>query len=88
LTSCLLALISAPLVSYLTCPTCRFTVSEAGARSPFQNCPRCLLRDETAVMMVATPNPPRRFTRTAPDFERLAEAKARLRPRPRGVGSG
>jgi hypothetical protein len=88
LTSCPFALLSAGLVSYLTCPTCRFTVSEAGARSPFQNCPRCLLRGGAAIMMVATTDPPRRLGRAPADFERISEAKARLRPRPRGAGLG
>jgi hypothetical protein len=74
-------------VSYLTCPTCRFTVSEAAARSPFQNCPRCLLRDEVAVMMVATAEPPRRFGRSTADLERIAEAKARIKPPARDAGS-
>ena len=75
-------------MSYLTCPTCRFTVSEAAARSPFQNCPRCLLREHRATMMVAMDKPPRRFGRATADLERIAEAKARLRPRPRGAGLG
>ncbi len=83
-----MALESAPLVSYLTCPTCRFTVSEAAARSPFQNCPRCLLREGTATMMIVASDPPRRFGRAPADLERIAEAKARLRPRPRGAGWG
>ena len=74
-------------MSYLTCPTCRFTVSATAARSPFQNCPRCLLRNEIAVMMVAMANPPRRFGRSAVDLERIAEAKARIKPRARDVGS-
>jgi hypothetical protein len=81
-------------MSHLSCPSCRFTVSEHAARSPFQNCPRCLLREQTAIMMVPTDGPPRRFGRTAADVERIAEAKSRVggagarfsRP-PRGVGS-
>jgi hypothetical protein len=73
-------------VSYLTCPTCRFTVSETAARSPFQNCPRCLLRDSTAVMMVVAPEP-RRFGRRAGDIDRIAEAKARLSGPARGASS-
>jgi hypothetical protein len=74
-------------VSYLSCPSCRFTVSAAAASSPFQNCPRCLLRDGAQIMMVTMPNPPRRFTRRAVEFDRIAEAKARLRRPVRGVGS-
>jgi hypothetical protein len=74
-------------VSYLTCPSCRFTVSEAAARSPLQNCPRCLLRGGTAVMMVAMDEPPKRFSRRTGDLDRIAEAKARLRRPARGVGS-
>jgi hypothetical protein len=70
---------------YLTCPSCHFTVSEAGARSPFQNCPRCLLRAKTAVMMVATQEPSRRAGRDREKLDRIAEAKARLRPPVRGA---
>jgi hypothetical protein len=72
---------------YLTCPTCRFTVSEAAARSPFQNCPRCLLRSNAAVMMVATTESPRRRAgeREAAKLERIAEAKSRLSPPARGA---
>jgi hypothetical protein len=74
-------------VSYLTCPSCRFTVSSGVARSPFQNCPRCLLRDGSVHAMVVTDDPPRRFGRYAADVERIAEAKARLTRHARGVGS-
>ena len=74
-------------MTYLTCPSCKFSVSSAAARSPFQNCPRCLLREDTAVMMVVMPDPPRRFGRTAADLERITEAKARLTRRVRGVRS-
>jgi hypothetical protein len=70
-------------MSYLTCPSCRFTVSESGARSPFQNCPRCLLRQQTAVMMQPVLDPPQRFGRGPADVQRIAEAKSRLRPRVR-----
>jgi hypothetical protein len=72
-------------LSYLTCPTCRFTVSEAAARSPFQNCPRCLLRDQASVPMVHMADRPRRFGRRPADVERIAEAKARLTPPARGA---
>jgi hypothetical protein len=74
-------------VSYLTCPTCRFTVSASAARSPFQNCPRCMLREQRATMMVAMSEPPRRFGRGPADVERIAEAKARLSRPIRGVSS-
>jgi hypothetical protein len=70
-------------MSYLTCPTCRFTVSESGARSPFQNCPRCLLRHQTAVTMQPVSHPPTRFGRGEEAVQRIAEAKSRLRPRAR-----
>jgi hypothetical protein len=72
-------------LTYLTCPTCRFTVSEAAARTPFQNCPRCLLRSNASVTMVRMPDPPRRFGRGTGDVERIAEAKARLRGPARGA---
>lgn len=73
-------------MSHLTCPSCRFTVS-ASAVSPFQSCPRCLMRDNLQVELVAVAEPPQRFGRRAQgDFERIAEAKARLlRPLKRGV---
>ena len=74
-------------MSYLSCPSCRFTISASAATSPFHNCPRCLLREGTQVVMVTMVNPPRRFTRRAVEFERIAEAKARLRRPMRGVGS-
>jgi hypothetical protein len=72
---------------YLTCPTCHFTVSEAAARSPFQNCPRCLLRSNSSVMMVATAESPRRRMRERElaKLDRIAEAKARLSPPARGA---
>jgi hypothetical protein len=65
-------------MSYLTCPSCRFTVSSAAASSPFQNCPRCQLRENKAVGMVVERTPPRRFGRTAEELDRIVEAKARL----------
>ncbi len=73
-------------LSHLTCPTCRFTVAASAATSPFQNCPRCLLRDKTAVMMIAAAEP-RRFGRRAGDMDRIAEAKARLSGPARGASS-
>jgi hypothetical protein len=39
-------------------------------------------------MMVVSTEPPRRIGRAAADLERIAEAKARLRPRPRGASWG
>lgn len=74
-------------MSYLTCPTCRFTVSAAAASSPFHNCPRCLLRTGAQVVMVTNMRAPRRFTRPAAELDRIAEAKARLTRPARGVGS-
>jgi hypothetical protein len=74
-------------MSYLTCPSCRFTVSESAARSPFQNCPRCLLREGSARMMVVMRDPPRRFRRGGRDLDRIAEAKSRLSPPARDAGS-
>ena len=74
------------VLSHLTCPTCHFSVAASAATSPFQNCPRCLLRDRAAVMMVVAPEP-RRFGRRAADMERIAEAKARLSGPARGASS-
>jgi hypothetical protein len=73
-------------LSHLTCPNCRFTVAASAAASPFQNCPRCLLRDNTAVMMIAA-KAPRRFGRRAGDMDKIAEAKARLSGPARGASS-
>lgn len=74
-------------MTYLTCPSCKFSVSSAAARSPFQNCPRCLLRENSAVMMVTTHKSSHRFGRAVADVERISEAKARLSGPVRGVGS-
>jgi hypothetical protein len=76
-------------VSYLTCPSCKFTVSTAAARSPFQNCPRCLLRESTAVMMVVESDPQGRLGRRGSEgqVEQIADAKSRLSQPARGVGS-
>ena len=74
-------------MSHLTCPKCHFTVSAAAASSPFHNCPRCLLRTNMQILMVSTERPNRRFSRPSADLERIAEAKARLTPPVRGVGS-
>ena len=70
----------------LTCPTCRFSVAASAATSPFQNCPRCLLRDRAQVTMVYAP-PARRFGRTAGELDRIAEAKSRLTRDSRGLSS-
>ncbi len=71
-------------MSYLSCPSCRFTVSSAAASSPFQNCPRCALREGAQVGMVIE-RAPRRFMRTTADIDRIAEAKARLSGPVRGT---
>jgi reverse gyrase len=73
-------------VSFLSCPTCGLTITESRVRSPFQACPRCLLRDRTHRTMQPV-REPRRFKRDPVSFERLAEARARLSGRVRGVGS-
>ena len=64
-------------MTHLTCPSCRFTVS-ASAVSPFQSCPRCLMRSNLQVELVEVAEPPHRFSRKPPEYERIAEAKARL----------
>jgi hypothetical protein len=64
-------------MSHLTCPSCRFTVS-ATAVSPFQSCPRCLMRENLQVELVAVAEPPVRFARRPQEFSRIAEAKSRL----------
>lgn len=71
-------------MAYLTCPTCRFTVSAAAARSPLQECPRCKVRGRARVAMVVMTDPPRRFSRQTDALDRIAEANARLRPPARG----
>ena len=73
-------------MSYLSCPSCRFTVSTTAARSPFQNCPRCALREGVQVGMVVE-RAPRRFMRNTADLDRIAEAKARLTGPMRGSAS-
>ena len=75
------------VVPYLTCPTCRFSVSTAAARAPFQNCPRCALREHAQVPMGGEARGPRRFARDAADLTRIAEAKARLTGPLRGGAS-
>jgi Zn-finger nucleic acid-binding protein len=73
-------------VPFLSCPTCGLTITESRVRSPFQACPRCLLRDRTQRTMQLV-REPRRFRREPLDYERLAEARARLSGRVRGAGS-
>ena len=70
---------------YLSCPTCNLTISEAAARSPFQACPRCMLRHGNAEPMRVV-REPTRFSRTV-DVERAAQAKARLTGTIRGGAS-
>lgn len=49
------------------------------ASTPFQNCPRCLLRERAQVPMVLAPAP-RRFGRNSSELDRVTEAKSRLVP--------
>jgi reverse gyrase len=70
----------------MSCPSCGLTITENRVRSPFQACPRCLLRDRTHRTMQLV-REPRRFTREPSDFERFAEARARLAGRARGAAS-
>ncbi len=68
---------------YLSCSHCGFTVSEQAARSPFQACPRCRLRQgRTETMRVV--RAPARFSRAA-DLDRIVSAKSRLSGPARGV---
>jgi Zn-finger nucleic acid-binding protein len=71
---------------FLSCPSCGLTITETQVRSPFQACPRCLLRDRTSRQMQLV-RQPRRFSRDPVAFERFAEARARLSGRARGVSS-
>lgn len=64
-------------MSFLSCPSCGLTVTESAVRSPFQACPRCLLRDNTQRTMQAV-RQPRRFSRPPVALERATEARARL----------
>jgi Zn-finger protein len=73
-------------VPFLSCPSCGLTITETRAGSPFQACPRCLLRHRAHRTMQLV-REPRRFTRDPADLERFAEARARLSGRVRGVGS-
>ena len=70
---------------YLSCPTCSLTISETAARSPFQACPRCLLRHGRNETMRVV-REPSRFAR-ALDVDRIAQAKARLSAPARDAGS-
>jgi Zn-finger nucleic acid-binding protein len=62
---------------FLSCPSCGLTLTETAVRSPFQACPRCLLRDNTQRTMQSV-RQPRRFSRPPLDLERVTEARARL----------
>jgi hypothetical protein len=61
-------------------------VSTAAASSPFQNCPRCALREGAKVGMVIE-RAPRRFMRSTAELDRITEAKARLTGPIRGSAS-
>lgn len=67
---------------YLKCPTCSLTVTESAARSPFQNCPRCLLRHGVAEPMAVVRSPGRSTTEAK--LAHVAAAKARLSGRAPG----
>lgn len=71
---------------FLSCPSCGLTVTEGGARSPFQACPRCLLRENVQTTMQLV-REPRRFSRDPARLGRISEARARLSGRLGGVGS-
>jgi hypothetical protein len=71
---------------FLSCPSCGLTVTESAVRSPFQACPRCLLRDRTQTAMQVV-RAPRRFSRADADLERVTQARARLSGRARGASS-
>jgi len=73
-------------VSFMSCPSCGLTITESRVRSPFQACPRCLLRDRTHRTMQLV-REPRRCTREPTDFERFTEARARRAGRMRGASS-
>ena len=61
-------------------------MSSAAASSPFQNCPRCALREGAHVGMVVE-RAPRRFMRSTADLDRIVEAKNRLAGPVRGSAS-
>ena len=70
-------------MTYLSCQSCSLTISESAARSPFQACPRCMLRHGRHEPMRVV-REPARFSRT-PDLDRISQAKARLSGPPRGA---
>jgi hypothetical protein len=70
---------------YLSCPHCNLTISESAARSPFQACPRCLLRHGRSEPMRVV-REPARFAR-ASEFHRISQAKARLSGREQDANS-
>ena len=84
-----------PAPSGAPCPTCG-TASDRvsgdfdgyieGYEVCVLECPRCLLRDHTQHTMQLV-REPRRFSRDPLNLERVAEARARLTGRVRGVGS-
>lgn len=61
---------------YLNCPSCGLTITETAARSPFQHCPRCMLRRGATAQMRLV-REPQRLTRAA-QLERVAQVKNRL----------
>ena len=71
---------------FLSCPSCGLTVAESGVRSPFQACPRCLLRENVQTTMQVV-REPRRFSRDPAGLDRISEARARLSGRVRGASS-
>ena len=70
---------SACAMPHLTCPTCRLTITDTAAGSPFQACPRCLLKDRTHRTMELV-REPTRFSRQRDDLARVTRERARLRP--------
>ena len=70
-------------MTYLSCPSCSLTISENAARSPFQACPRCMLRHGRHEPMGVV-REPSRFSRRA-DLDRIGQAKARLSGPSRGA---
>lgn len=65
----------------LVCPTCNLALADDVARSPFQYCPRCLIRDRTGTLM-RPEREPGRFAREAA-VGRATDARAHLSTHPR-----
>lgn len=62
-------------VTYLTCPTCRFTVRASGSTgSHLQACPRCTVRGRERSALVIMPSPPSRFQRPGAGPSRREDA--------------